>query len=477
MFIGRTDYLEKLDRLWHKGAASFVVVSGRRRIGKSTLIEEFAARSKCRFIEIEGLGDDPEMSNQKQLDNFCERLSHATRSPRAVAECWPQAFDALDHELAGNARTIVFLDEISWMGKYDSSFAAFLKNAWDAQFSRHGRLIFVIAASVSAWIQDNVLKSRAFVGRVSLDIILPELSLPECTQFWGRSANRTDVRTMLDVLSITGGVPKYLQEMDTSLSVDENVRNMCFLPEGYLFGDFDRIFDDAFDRTVVSKRRIMMMLADGSASVSDLAEKFGRNPGGSLTQDLRDLVEAGFLSASCGKNPQTGKDVREVRYRIRDNYARFYLKYVLPHREAIKNGLFRFSSVDRLPGWESMLGLQFENLVLNNLSLLRPLIGLGSQMVLSAAPYFRRGGKTTGPGVQIDMLIQTPKAVYLVEVKRRKRIEAAIEDEIQRKVTGLGGLVGKSVRTVLVYEGDLVPEVEESGYFDFLVPAEKLLGR
>ena len=137
----------------------------------------------------------------------------------------------------------------------------------------------------------------------------------------------------------------------------------------------------------------------------------------------------------------------------------------------IAAGSYRFESLDQLPGWESILGLQFENLVLNNLKKLCSLIGLDGRLVTSAAPYVRRPGKTT-PGVQIDLLVQTPKSVYLVEIKRRARISSAIEDEVQEKVRRLRVPRGTSVRTVLVYDGTIAPEVEENGYFDYLVPLE-----
>ena len=76
-FLGRETYLDKLSALWRKRTSSLVVVSGRRRIGKSTLVEEFAARSKCDFIEIVGLAPDEHMDNQKQIDNFSALLKTA----------------------------------------------------------------------------------------------------------------------------------------------------------------------------------------------------------------------------------------------------------------------------------------------------------------------------------------------------------------------------------------------------------------
>ena len=166
MFVGRESDLAGLMALWRKRASSLAVVSGRRRIGKSTLVERFAADSKCRFIEIAGLAPDHEMTNQKQLDHFCERLAGQTGVPEVKVDGWAKAFDLLATAIKGSARTVVFLDEISWMGHFDSSFAAFLKDAWDLHFAKRPNLVLVLAGSVSAWIQQNILNSKAFVGRI-----------------------------------------------------------------------------------------------------------------------------------------------------------------------------------------------------------------------------------------------------------------------------------------------------------------------
>ena len=475
-FFGRESYLDKLDALWRKSTSSFVVVAGRRRIGKSTLVEEFAARSNCEFIEIVGLPPDEKMTNQKQIDNFCERLARRTGRPRQNADCWARAFDALDDALKGRGRTIVFLDEISWMGKYDDSFAGFLKTAWDTQFSKHDRLIFIVAGSVSAWINRNIQRSRGYVGRISLDFTLPELPPATCLGFWGRKLNRTSTGDILDVLAVTGGVPKYLNEIDPSLSPDENIRRLCYDPDGYLFKDFDRIFDDVFGASIAAKKRILTLLAEKPASVSELALALGGDPNGHLSENLAELQEAGFIAGARGRNPVTGKDVREIRYRLRDNYTRFYLRYILPKKEAIANGFYQYVPLERLPGWDAIMGLQFENLVLNNIAVLAPHIGLMGKTVESAAPYFKSGRKT-GKGVQIDYLVQLPKCTYVIEIKRKRHITSAIEDQMQEKLDRLKLPRGRSVKLVLVYAGELDPVVEENGFFDYLVPADRLLGR
>ena len=474
-FVGREEYLDKLDALWRKRGSSFAVVSGRRRIGKSTLVEEFARRSGCRFIEIAGLPPEKKMTNERQLANFCERLAHETGLPEPKADCWAKAFDALSSAVGLRERTIVFLDEISWMGRYDPGFAGFLKNAWDIQLSKKQRLVLVVAGSVSAWIHANIQHGKGFVGRISLDITLPELPANECLAFWGRKVTRVATREVLDMLAITGGVPKYLAEMDASLTADENARRMCFDPDGYLYGDFNRIFDDVFDTTVAAKKRIVTILSDGPASATELAVRLGGDPNGHISTDLKELVEAGFVSVAAGLNPQTGKPAREVRYRLKDNYTRFYLKYVLPKGLAIESGVFRYMPLERLPGWDVIMGLQFENLVLNNFPLLAREIGLVGKNVVSVAPYSRKGGKG-GDGVQVDMLVQLPRSVYVVEIKRRTRIAASVVDEVQKKVERLALPKIKSVKTVLVYNGELDPEIEGDDFFDYLVPVERLLG-
>ena len=474
VFIGRIPELEWLEGLWNKPSASLVVCSGRRRIGKSTLIEKFAERSRCTFIEIAGLAPDESMTDEKQRKNFCESLAEQTGRPEVVADSWPKAFSALADAIRGSGRTVVLLDEISWMGGCEKSFPALLKNAWDLKFSRRARLVFVVCGSVSAWIGKNILRSKAFVGRVSLALDLKELPLADCAAFWGERAERTSAQDILDVLSVAGGVPKYLAEMQPRLSADENIRRMCFLPQGFLFGDFDRIFRDVFKRTAESKRRILEALATGPKCLGDVAAATDLGAGGSLTDALGELVAAGFVAEDRGLSPGTEKSVREVRYRICDNYVRFYLRFIAPRREAIQKGMFRLASMDQLPGWRSILGTQFETLVLNNLPELAPRLGLGNALVLSAAPYVRNATKR-GEGTQIDLLIQTKTALHVVEIKRRASIPASVEDEVREKVRRLRAPRGLSVRTALVYAGELAPEVAERGYFDALVPVESLL--
>ena len=176
-------------------------------------------------------------------------------------------------------------------------------------------------------------------------------------------------------------------------------------------------------------------------------------------------------------NPISGKHVREERYRLNDNYSRFYLRYIEPAKEIIDRGSFAFGSLDGLDGWESTMGLQFENLVLANLAGIAGRLGMGNAQIYSAAPFRRAPSRDgTRKGVQVDLLIQTRRSICVVEIKRRREIGREVIDEVAEKVQRIPHRDGISVRTALVYDGHLAPIVEADGYFDAIVPFRELLG-
>jgi hypothetical protein len=477
MFYGRSGILGDLSALFRKRTSSLVTCRGRRRVGKSTLIEIFAARSDAAFIKIEGLRPAPKLDNAAELAHFTAQLAAQTRCDASPPTDWLNAFLRLDREIADNRRTVVLLDEVSWMAHYDPTFAGTLKVAWDKWLKKHPRLVFVVCGSVSTWIRDNIVESGSFYGRRSLDVVVPELPLSECVKFWGKSATRIDRREILDFLSVSGGVPRYLEEIDPSATAAENIRQLCFRPKGVLREDFDEMFADVVTKQPTFTASVLRCLADGPRSAAEIASKIGMERGGRISDALVQLVECGFASADEGNNPATGKPLREKRYRLRDNYTRFYLKCIEPAKAVIDADAFAFGGLDRLDGWDSIVGLAFENLVVNNYRELLGPFGLGTAQVVSAAPY-RRAGDGKGPrnGVQVDLLLQTRRSVCLVEVKRMREIGRDVIDEVQEKVRRLPRRSGCSVKTALVYEGHLAPIVEADGYFDAIVPFGQLLG-
>lgn len=478
MFFGREDLLEQLDGLWGKAVSSLVTCRGRRRIGKSTLIRRFAEKSHARFIKIEGVRPMPGLSNADELKAFAAQLAAQTGCERTVPMDWLNAFIRLSKEIRADERTVVLLDEVSWLAFDDKGFSNVLRIAWENYLKQHDRLILVVCGSVSGWIRENIIDNGSYFGRRSLDLVVRELPLRECVKFWGDAVEKWTVNEIFDVLSVTGGIPRYLEELSVSLSSSENIRRLCFLPNAVLRTDFDEMFTDVITRQHRYTASVLRHLVDGAKTTTELAKAMNVEKGGRISDALWQLEEAGFVSSDGGRNPETGAEVRECRYRLKDNYCRFYLKYVEPVKQSIDAGLFSFTGMDQFEGWNAVLGLQFENLVLNNYrELLRPL-HLERVMIESAAPYRKAASKGThGTGLQIDLLLQAKMSYCIVEIKKwRTKIGRDVIAEVREKARRLKRPREVSVRTALVYAGELTRSVEADGFFDAIVSASDLLG-
>ena len=478
MFYGREDLMRQLNALWSKRVSSLVTCRGRRRVGKSTLIRRFAEKSHARFIKIEGERPDGGTTVETELTTFSEQLAAQTGSERTVPAGWLDAFIRLSREIRDDERTVVLIDEVSWLAFGEPRFANILRVAWENYLKPHDRLVLVVCGSVSGWIKDEIIDNGSYMGRRSLDVVVPELPLKECVKFWGKAVERWSVSDILDMLSVTGGVPRYLEELETSLSPDENIKRLCFMPNAVLRMDFDEMFTDVITREQKYTAEVLRCLVNGPRSVSEIAAMLGVEKSGRISAALMQLVEAGFVSPDAGKNPGTGADVRELRYRLKDNYARFYLKFVEPVKSVIDAGSYAFSGMDQFEGWETILGLQFENLVLNNYRDLLPLLHFERVLIHSAAPYYKPGTKgEKGAGLQVDLLLQSKMSYYVVEIKRwRTKIGQKVVEEMREKCRRLKRPSDVSLRTALVYAGDLTRSVEADGYFDAIVPASDLLG-
>ena len=475
MFVGREEQLEQLKALWRKPVASLVTCRGRRRIGKSTLIEEFARRNRVRFIKLEGVEPHPGVNNETQLAAFARQLSEQTGCDASPLGNWFDAFARLAKTLNPREKAVLLIDEISWMGKYDDAFPGELKYAWDNRFSKNPKLIMVLCGSVSSWIDKKILKSKGFVGRPSLNLLVPELSMRECAAFWCRGGCKASSTEMIDVLSVTGGVPKYLENVDPSMSADENIKRLCFTSGALLVDEFDEIFNDALDANLGLKKRMLMSLGEGMKTPTEVAGALGLENNGHLSVCLAELETAGFVAKDTGLNPVTGKRSNVVRYRISDNYTRFYLKFIEPNRELIRKGAFTFISLAQLPGWNVALGLQFECLIYNNLREIVHRIGLDQTLILSAAPYVQNP-TTRAAGCQIDLLVQTRRMLYVVEIKRRESVGEWIVSEVEKKISRLKASRKLSVVPVLIYDGNLSKRVPADGYFGYTISAHELLG-
>ncbi|MCH9608446.1 MAG: hypothetical protein S4CHLAM45_10210 [Chlamydiales bacterium] len=466
-FVGRKKELESLELLLKKQSASLVVIRGRRRIGKSRLIKEFVSDKKN--WSFSGLPPAPGVSKQHQLDLFSVQIAQNLDMPKIQASEWIEHFSFLGKQ-AKRQKLVIILDEISWMGSADKDFLGQLKTAWDTHFSQNPNLILILCGSVSSWIEENILKSTGFVGRISVDMVLNELSIAESSEFWGSQKNKVSAYEKFKLLSITGGIPKYLEEIIPTQSAEDNIHRLCFQSNGLLFREFNQIFSDLFSKRAQTYSNIVKTLTHAPLTLGEVCEKLDIEKSGSISRCLDDLNLAGFVHEDCTWNLATKKESRLKKFRLKDNYLRFYLRYVEPNKDRISKSLFESKMSMYMPGWEAVMGLQFENLVINNLKSLCKLLRIDLNEVSNAGPFFQRATKRQ-KGCQIDLMIQTRhNTLYICETKfYSSEVKGGVVRDMEKKIKALSVPKGFSIRPVLIHVNGVSQAVKESQIFNDII--------
>ncbi len=472
-FIGRRAELDELKLQARKKIASLIVVKGRRRIGKSRLIEEFC--KNYRHYVFAGLAPTVKTTKQSEIEEFSKQLGVAFGIPGIKADDWNTLFLLLSNQTA-KGRVVIVFDEISWIGSKDPDFLGKLKNAWDLHFKKNHQLIFIICGSAAAWIDRNVLSSTGFMGRVSFTLSLEELALSDCNAFWNNKSYFSAF-DKFKLLSITGGVPRYLEEINPQLSAEDNIRHLCFKKGGVLVNEFEHIFSDLFGKRSEKYKQIVRILVSGSLDYGEICRKLKVDKSGLVSEYLNDLVMSGFIAKDNTWNPKTGIAAPLLyKYRLRDNYLRFYLKYIENKLPEIERNVYQLKSVRLLPGWSTIMGLQFENLVLNNRSFVHKLLRLNPDDVVFENPYFQHQ-KSRQLGCQVDYMVQTRSNVlYVCEVKfSQEAIKKEVITEVKKKIDKLYSPRGFSVCPVLIHVNGVTDNIIAADYFTEIIDFSEAL--
>lgn len=280
-----------------------------------------------------------------------------------------------------------------------------------------------------------------------------------------------------ELLSVMGGIPKYLEKIQAQYSAEENIKNLYFKKGGLLANEFKQIFSDLFGKRSEKYKQIVKLLVQGSLEYGEICEKLGVGKSGLMSDYLNDLVRSGFVSRDHTWHPKTKRSAPLLfKYRLRDNYLRFYLKYIDGKLPAIERGVYQLKSLSLLPGWATVMGLQFENLVLNNRHFVHQCLKLSPDDILVENPFFQHQ-TTRRSACQIDYMIQTrTNILYVCEVKfSRDILRKEIIREVKDKISRLYVPKGMSCCPVLIHVNGVQDSVIDSNYFTKIIDFGKAL--
>lgn len=471
MFCGREHELASLKSLLEKENSSLVLVKGRRRIGKSTLVKEFAARNKMPIYEFQGLFPRKGITKKSQFNQFAVLLEQYFNFPKLQINDWTHAFQVLS-QCTINKKCVILLDEVSWMAQGDKDYAGKLKIAWDLHFSHHKKLILFVCGSVTFWIENNIAKNTGFAGRISQDIHLKELPLNVCKTLL-KDTSLTS-RELIRWLSITGGVPKYLIETPKRSTLHSNLIKLCYSPSGFLFQEFEIIFSETFGKRYKIYKKILEALLNKPLEPHDLAKKINMQLNSDFSEYIYDLELSGFINREYNWDFKKFLDKkRKISYlKISDNYCRFYLKYIAPYQERLQKMPLKITDSLSFINWDTILGLQYENIVKNNLDEILRQLEIPNGDVVQLGGYFQRQNSKQ-KGVQFDLIIQTKNnLLWLGEIKCRKQINSTVTKEMKKKLSHLKKPKQMAINPFLIYSGDIDETIVDDTFWKKIINFE-----
>ena len=432
--IGRIEEKQKLDRCIERNEAQLIVVSGRRRIGKTFLINQYFEN---RFdFKLTG---EYKASREIQLENFLLEMNRRTNTKNEAPKNWKDAFELLTNylmSLPAEKKAVVFFDEMPWMDTQRSGFISAFEYFWNSFGSAQNNLIFILSGSASSWISDNIMHNKGgLFNRRTCSLQLQPFCLSETEaylQMIGIEWSRYDIA---ECYMILGGIPYYLSFLNPYLSLSENIDSLFFRKSAELSDEFDCLYRTLFAGSEDYIQIVSLLSRKRSGlTLSEISEKSGMPLNGNLTKKINNLCQSGFVRA----NPFYNQKKRDVRYQLVDYYTLFYHRFIKEHYG--KDERFWEHTYDN-PSKHVWAGLTFELLCRDHIEQIRQRLGISGVMTELSTWYSRaEKPEEKDSGAQIDLIIdRRDHTVSLCEIKYSlnefeidKAYEASLRNKIER---------------------------------------------
>lgn len=414
--IGRKKELLVLESLYNSGKAEFVAIYGRRRVGKTYLVDE-AMRGRITFRHA-GLSPFDELGKKNQTKDQLRQFYFSLQlSGMAKSKCpstWFDAFFMLEMWLQSKddgSRQVVFLDELPWMDTPKSGFMTAFEGFWNNWACHRPNLMLIVCGSANSWILDNLINNHGgLYGRVTYEIRLSPFSLAECEDFFKSAGVNLSRYDIVQSNMIVGGIPYYLNCFQRGLSLSQNIDGLFFSEYPRLRDEFDRLFASIFSNPEEMKR-VVRFLARRRAGFtrSELVEGLKTTDSGAFSKMLKALVASDFIISYI----PFGENRRNAHYRLVDPLCIFYLKFVEGKENMDQEFWTHGQSNQSLISWR---GLAFEDVCLRHVSQIKAALGI--QGVSSTVSTWTNIGDGVQEGTQIDLLImRKDNVVNLCEMK------------------------------------------------------------
>lgn len=319
-FIGRRSELNTLENEYAR-SGGFVVVYGRRRVGKTTLIKEFI-KDKTAFYFLA-----TEETESQSISRFSGVIARATDNiylKNANFTDWLDLFRIVS-EYKPDEKKVLVIDEFPYLVKTNPAFPSILQNAWD-EILKNANVMLILSGSLISMMQKHALSyDSPLYGRRTAQIRLLPLSFTEVY-----SEQSLTFEQAVEQYAVTGGVPKYLEFFSDSRPLEEQLVSAVFSKNGFLYEEPNFLLKSEA-LTAVNYFSVIRAIADGNHKLGKIAGVLGQDSF-SLTPYLSTLTDLGFIEKRTPITEQNPEKSRKGLYFISDNFIRFWFRYVYPYK-------------------------------------------------------------------------------------------------------------------------------------------------
>lgn len=467
-FVGRIDELKYIKNATKTGEAGILVVYGRRRIGKTELIEH--ALGERNLLKLEGVEDG---DTQAQMVRVIYQLSKAFDDRHITHmqfNTWLELFDFIANKIAIGKWTL-YLEEVQWLAEYRNTLISDLKFVWDNTLRHNPELLLVLCGSSPSFMRNQVVHSKALYNRSIYELNLKEFSLHETQEFLENRAHRE----VMDAYLTVGGIPEYLKRIKKYSSIQIGICEESFKKDSYFSNEKKRIFISSFATNVHYQDVVDYLSQVKFASRKDVEKHLHIKGGGTLASVLNDLEMCGFIESYTPY--QVEKNSNLVRYCIADSYLRFYFKFISPLFERIQQGDYNSAPLYALnkESYQKWLGLSFERFCRKHSLVIAKIIGFSAVRYTSGVFFNRTTIKETA-GYQVDLVFDRADHVLTIcEIKYTQgKTGTEVIEEFEKKLRLLPDLKKKTIEKVLISASGATDALHARAYFDRIITLDDI---
>lgn len=415
--IGRKTEFEKLQSAMEKDRAQLIAVYGRRRVGKTFLVNEFFEGKYAFKHTAVSPVDDATKKKKKglmklQLQEFYYSMrSYGLDSSESIPTDWQGAFHMLQLLLQkkdDGRRQVIFIDELPWMDTPKANFMPAFEHFCNDWCLARKNYKLVVCGSATSWILDKLIYNKGgLYGRVTMPLYISPFTLHECRELFKADGIKMDDFDICQSYIAFGGIPYYLDQFRRGLSLAQNIDAILYDENAPLKDEFDRLFTSQFANADELKR-IVVALSSKRIGLTreELVKKGGFTSGGTLTDNLAALEKSKLIMEYTPFGESTTK------FKVADPFCVFYLKHVKENA----NSSTYWQNHEKSPSVISWLGIAFEDLCWNHIRQIKHALGIDGVITTESPWNIAPEKKSEGP--KIDLIInRDDRYICMCEMK------------------------------------------------------------